>query len=61
MINKNGDQPMSLGDRNSYYNDFKTNNLLKGEKGKKQDTHSDDLSALHNYSAENNNNETVAG
>ena len=52
---------MSLGDRNSYYNDFKTNNLLKGEKGKKQDTHSDDLSALHKYSAENNNNETVAG
>ena len=30
MINKNGDLPMSLGDRNSYYNDFETNNLLKG-------------------------------
>ena len=30
MINKNGDLPMSLGDRNSYYNDFETNNFLKG-------------------------------
>ena len=30
MINKNGDLPMSLGDRNSYYNGFETNNFLKG-------------------------------
>ena len=24
MINKNGDQPVSLGDRDSYYEDFET-------------------------------------
>ena len=52
---------MSLGGRDSYYEDFKTNNLLKGEKAKKGDTHSDDLSALLKYSAEKNNNETVVG
>ena len=27
LINKNGDQPMSLGDRDSNYEDFETNNL----------------------------------
>ena len=34
LINKNEDQPMSLGDRDSYYKD---NNLQKGEKGKRGD------------------------
>ena len=29
LINKNGDQSMSLGDRDSYYEDFETNNLPK--------------------------------
>ena len=43
MINKNGDQPVSLGDRDSYYEDSETNILAKGEKGKKGDTHSDDF------------------
>ena len=50
---------MSLGNRDSYYEDFDTNNLSKAEKGKTGDTHSDDLSALFKNSAENNNN--VAG
>ena len=36
MVNKNGHQPVPLGDRDSYYNDFKTNNLPKGEKGKQE-------------------------
>ena len=53
LINKNGDQPMSLGDRDSNYEDFETNDLPKG------DTHSDDLSALFKNSAENNNNGAV--
>ena len=56
LINKNGDQTMSLGDRNSYYENFETKNLPKGEKGKTGDTHSNDLSALFKNSAENNNN-----
>ena len=34
MINKNGDQPMCFGDRDSYYEDFETNNLPEG--GKRQ-------------------------
>ena len=55
---KNGDQPMPLGDRNSYYEDFETNNLSKAEKGK---IHSNDMSALFKNSAENNNNGAVAG
>ena len=46
---------MSLGDRESYYLHFETNNLLKGEKGKRRDTHSDDLSELLIKSTENNN------
>ena len=46
FINKNGDQPMSLGERDSYYEDFQTNTLPKGEKGKIGDIHSDDLSAF---------------
>ena len=56
LINKNGDQPMFLGDRDSY---SETNNLPKTEKGKTGDTHSDDLSALFKNSAENNNNGAV--
>ena len=52
---------MSLGDRDSYCEDFKTNNLPKGEKRKTGDTLSDDLSALFKNSAENNNNEAVVG
>ena len=59
MINKNGDQPLSLGDRDSYYEDFETNNLPKEEKGKTGDTLSDDLSALFKNSAEINNNGAV--
>ena len=46
---------MSLGDRESYYLHFETNNLLKGEKSKRRDTHSDDLSELLIKSTENNN------
>ena len=61
LINKNGDQPMSLGARDFYYEDFKANNLSKGEKGKTGDTQSDDLSALFKDSAENNNNGAVVG
>ena len=61
LINKNGDQTMSLGDRNSYYEYFEINNLPKGEKDKIEDTHSDDLSALFKDSAENNNNGAVVG
>ena len=61
LINKNGDQPMSLGDRASYYEDFETNNLSKAEKSKTRDTHSDDLSALFKDSAENNNNGAAVG
>ena len=37
---------MSLGERDSYYEDFQTNTLPKGEKGKIGDIHSDDLSAF---------------
>ena len=59
LINKNGDQPMSLGDRVSYYEDFEANNLPKGEKGKTGDTQSDDVSALFKDIAENNNNGAV--
>ena len=33
---KFGDQPMSLGDRNSYYEDFETNNLPKEKKAKQK-------------------------
>ena len=61
LINKNGDQPMSLGDRDSYYEDFEANNLPKGEKGKTGDTQSDELSALFKDSAENHNNGAVVG
>ena len=67
LINKNRDQPMSLGDRDSYYEDFATNNLPKGEKGKTGYTHSDDLPALfkdnnnNGKCAENNNNGAVVG
>ena len=61
LINKNGDQPISLGDRDSYYEDLETNNLLKGEKDKTGDTHSDDLSSLLKNSIENSNNGAVIG
>ena len=47
LINRNGDQPMPLGEFHSYYEDFETNNLPKGEKGKIGDTHSHDLSAYY--------------
>ena len=56
LINNDGDQPMSLEDRDSYYDDFETNNLPKAEKGKAGDTHFDDLFALLKNSANNNNN-----
>ena len=52
---------MSLGDRDSYYEDFETSNLPKAEKDKTGDTHSDDLSALFKNSAENNNNGAAVG
>ena len=57
LINKNGVQPMSLGDRDSYDEDFETNNLPKADKGKTGDTRSHNLSALVKNSAENNNND----
>ena len=59
MINKNGDQPMSLGDRDSYFEDFETNNVPKGEKGKTGDNHSNDLSVLFKNITENINNAPV--
>ena len=46
MINKNGDQPVPLGDRGPYYEHFDTNNSSKEEKGKTQDNHSNNLSAF---------------
>ena len=52
MINKNGDQSVSLGDRDSY---SETNNLPKGEKVKTGDTHSNDMSALLKNSTDNIN------
>ena len=61
MINKNGDQPMSLGNRDSYYKDFEINNLPKGEKGKASHTHSDDLSALFKNSIKNSSTGLVVG
>ena len=36
FINKNGDQSMSLGDRDSYYEDFETNNFSKQKKAKQE-------------------------
>ena len=55
MVNKSGDQPMSSGDRDPYDEDFETNHLPKGEKGKTGDTHSDDFSTLFKNSTENIN------
>ena len=55
MINKSGDEPLSSGDSDPYYEDFETNHLSKGEKGKTGDTHSDDLSTLFKNSTENIN------
>ena len=57
LISKNGVQPMSLGNRDSYDEDFETNNLPKAEKGKTGDTRSHNMSALVKNSAENNNND----
>ena len=57
LINKNGIQPMSVGDRDSYDEDFETNNLPKADKEKTGDTCSHNLSALVKNSAENNNND----
>ena len=56
VINKNGNEPVALGDRDSSCEDFETNNLPKGEKGKTGDIHSNGLSGLLKNSAENNNN-----
>ena len=52
---------MSLGDRDSYYEDFETNNLPKAEKGKTGNTHFHDLSTLFKNSAENNNKGAAVG
>ena len=46
MINKNGDQSVSLTNRESYCEGFETNNFPKGKKCKTGDTHTDELSAL---------------
>ena len=48
---------MSVGDRDSYDEDFETNNLPKADKEKTGDTCSHNLSALVKNSAENNNND----
>ena len=37
---------MSLGDRDSYYEDFEISNLPEGEKSKTGDGHFNDLPAL---------------
>ena len=50
-----------LGDRDSYYKDFDTNNSQKGEKSKSGDFHSDGQSALLKNNTENNNNDPVVG
>ena len=56
LINQNGDRPTSLGEKDSYHEDFERNNLSKVEKWEIGDTHSDDLSTLFENRAENNNN-----
>ena len=61
LMNKNEDQPMFLGDRDSYYKDFETDDLPKGEKGKRGDGESDGFSALFKNSTENNNSGAVVG
>ena len=52
---------MLLGDKDSYHEDLEASNLLKGEKGKTRDTHSNDLSPLFKNSTENNNDGSVVG
>ena len=61
LINKIGDQPVSVGIRDSYYEDFVTDNLPKEEKSKTGDTQSVNFSSLFKNSAENNNNGAVVG
>ena len=38
LINKNGDQTISLGHRDSYYKDFETNNSPKQKKARQEIT-----------------------
>ena len=52
---------MYLGDRDSYYEDFDTNNLPKGEKAKTGGIHSDNLSTLFKNGAENDYNRETVG
>ena len=46
MINKNENQLVSLGDRESYYEKSDTTDLQKADKRIARESHSDDLSAL---------------
>ena len=61
MINKNEDQLMSLGDRDSYYENFETTNLTKGKKGKTEYTYSNDLPPSFKNRTENTHNGAVVG
>ena len=59
MINKNGDQLMSLEDKGSYYKDFETIIYPKEKKRKAGDIHSDDVTTLFKNNTENNNGAVV--
>ena len=61
MINKNGNQPVSFGDWEFYYEGFDATNPQKTGKSKARDSRSNDLFALLKNSTENNNNGLVVG
>ena len=61
MINKNGDQPVSLEDRESYYEAFEAINLPKIGKSEARVSRSYGLSASLKNSTENNKNGPVVG
>ena len=52
---------MSLGDRDSYYENFETTNLTKGKKGKTEYTYSNDMPASFKNRTENTHNGVVVG
>ena len=54
MINKNENQLVSLGDRESYYEKSDTTDLQKADKRIARESHSDDLSAMLKNRAKNN-------
>ena len=54
MINKNEDQLVSLGDRESYYEKSYTTDLQTADKWTTRESHSDYLSALLKTRTKNN-------